>query len=85
MTPVATTVDVFFSKTKGGAKMADADTFRKKLERLINEESRENKSDTPDYILAIYLERCLEAFECMVRTRDDWYRFDPATGKIRQD
>lgn len=37
---------------------------------LINQFSREGKSDTPDFILAEYLIGCLEAFERAVNSRD---------------
>ena len=47
--------------------------FRKKLAELINYESMENGSDTPDFILADYLARCLENFDETVRARDKWY------------
>lgn len=48
-------------------------TFHVKLESLLNAESMENGSNTPDFMLAKYLMRCLEAFDEAVRTRDDWY------------
>ena len=47
--------------------------FRKKLERLLNEESMENGSDTPDNILAGYLAGCLRNFDGAVQSRDEWY------------
>ena len=37
--------------------------FRKELEDLINRFSKENGSNTPDFILAEYLEGCLSNFE----------------------
>lgn len=46
------------------------DSFNKELKHLINIHSREGKSNTPDYILAMYLERCLETFEIAVTRRD---------------
>ncbi len=49
------------------------DDFRAKLECLINEESRENGSDTPDHILASYLCACLAAFDDAVNNRTQWY------------
>lgn len=48
--------------------------FRKKLEDLINENSKENGSDTPDFILATYLENCLKSFDLAVKAREIWYR-----------
>ena len=49
------------------------ETFEKKLEHLINEYSRENGSDTPDFILAAYLERCLLNFNETLQARTKWY------------
>ena len=48
-------------------------TLKKDLETLLNEHSQENVSNTPDFILASYLTRCLEAFEACVLAREDWY------------
>jgi len=47
--------------------------FRIELEELINRCSLENGSDTPDFILADYLNTCLSAFDSAVRARDQWY------------
>ena len=49
-------------------------TLLEDLQHLINRHSRENASDTPDYVLAEYLMNCLSAFEIATRTRDGWYR-----------
>jgi hypothetical protein len=46
------------------------------LAKLINNYSRENKSDTPDHVLADYLFRCLLAFESATGLRDEWHGFD---------
>ena len=48
-------------------------SFRKDLEALLNRHSRENESNTPDFILADYLTGCLRAFDSAVRMRADWY------------
>ena len=47
--------------------------FRKALEELINYHSRENGSDTPDFILAEYLFGCLENFDKTLQAREKWY------------
>lgn len=39
------------------------DDFKKDLAKLINCYSRENLSNTPDYILAEYINDCLNAYE----------------------
>lgn len=51
----------------------------------INCESRENASNTPDFILASYLMACLETFEAAVNARERWYgrtNDSPAVPKI---
>lgn len=50
----------------------ETDDFRKELEMLINRYSKENGSDTPDFILAQFLEDSLKAFDKAVSTRTEW-------------
>lgn len=47
--------------------------FRKELEELINRFSLENNSNTPDFILAEYLEQSLKSFDLAVTKRSLWY------------
>ena len=47
--------------------------FRKELENLINKHSKENGSDTPDFVLASYLENCLDSFDKATKQREEWY------------
>ena len=47
--------------------------FRKEIEEVVNRCSMENNSDTPDFILAHYLMKCLEAFDYAVVSRESWY------------
>ncbi len=47
--------------------------FRKELESLINKKSKENGSDTPDFILVEYLNDCLTAFDKATTARTKWY------------
>ena len=47
--------------------------FQKELARLINEYSKENDSDTPDFILARYLNAVLDNFNAAVMDREQWY------------
>jgi len=51
-------------------------TFAEEIGQVVNKYSRENASNTPDYILAMYLERCLEAFDTAVQQRETWYGRD---------
>ena len=62
--------------------------FREELQSLLNVHSKENGSDTPDWILADYLSDCLASFDLAVRRREKWYGridtvavcLDPPTG-----
>ena len=47
--------------------------FRTELEKLINRYSKENGSNTPDFILAEYLILSLEAFDRATTARSKWY------------
>lgn len=47
--------------------------LEKKLSELLNSESRENESNTPDSILAEYMINCLDAFELANNKREVWY------------
>lgn len=49
------------------------DSFTEELINLISKYSKENDTDTPDFILAKYLEGCLRNFSQAVNARDDWY------------
>lgn len=51
--------------------------FETELTSLINRYSKENGSDTPDFILADYLEVCLENFNRTIRSRETWYGRHP--------
>lgn len=48
-------------------------TFEDDLIKLINSHSVENKSGTPDFILATYILGCLDAFGKAVKRRDQWF------------
>jgi hypothetical protein len=42
---------------------------------VLNQHCAENKSDTPDFILAQFLIGCLKSFDKAVVLRDQWYGF----------
>ena len=48
-------------------------TLRKEIEQALNRHSAENESNTPDFILASYIEDCLAAFDTAVNARTKWY------------
>ncbi len=60
-------------------------TFRKELQDLINKHFRENGSDTPDFILAMFLDRCLSAFDAAVKIRTGWYSSEGTTPEQRAE
>ncbi len=51
--------------TNDGSKL----NFEEKLKNLINRFSKENESDTPDYILAKFLLDCLEAYNSAIKSK----------------
>jgi len=51
--------------------------FRKELAAAINKHSKENGSNTPDFLLAEYLEKCLESFDTIITKRELWYKPPP--------
>ena len=59
-----------------GSIRTRASDFRKELSSCINRHSRENGSNTPDFILAEYLEDCLAAFDRATKARKRWYAAD---------
>jgi len=48
-------------------------SFRKELKTLINRYSKENGSDTPDFMLADYLLCCLSVYDETVNRREGWF------------
>ena len=50
------------------------------IRAAINRYSRENASNTPDFILAEYLMACLVAFESASMRREDWYGWHLSIG-----
>ena len=57
--------------------------FLSELQSVINRFSKENGSNTPDFILAQYLSDCLATFNKAVQSRENWYGRDP--GARRSD
>ena len=53
--------------------MINIEEFKKDLSSLINKYSIENRSNTPDYLIADYLFHCLLAFETVTNRRNKWY------------
>ena len=56
--------------------------LREELSSLLNSQSHENVSNTPDFILASFLTACLSAFDGCVLAREDWYGHRDEPGGI---
>lgn len=56
-------------------------SFVSELEQLINRHSVENESNTPDYILSMYVRTCLNAWRTATEERDRWYGVDLRPGR----
>jgi hypothetical protein len=48
-------------------------SFEEELSHLLNRYCKENDSNTPDFILAHYLVKCLDNFNSASREREKWY------------
>lgn len=48
-------------------------SLEKELSELLNRHSAENRSNTPDFILAGFLTGCLVSWHQSTRRRDDWW------------
>ena len=57
------------STEQGGQSLS----FLQEMQGLINKHSKENDSNTPDFILAQYLNNCLTNFNLAEQQRSDWY------------
>ena len=51
-------------------------SFKEELKSLLNRNSMENASNTPDFILAQYMDSCLDAFVTATQQRETWYGRD---------
>lgn len=59
--------------TRAAEKQRKEHTFREELTSLLNRNSRENGSGTPDFILANFMLDSLTAFNAATNRREAWY------------
>ena len=59
-------------------------TFEEELRKLINYHSKENESNTPDFILAQYIMGCLSSYNTAIQQRETWYGRDPRPSIIKE-
>lgn len=52
------------------------DSFKKELQVLINCHSKENESNTPDYVLVQFILSCLKSFNTATQQRETSYGRD---------
>lgn len=57
--------------------------FITELEQLINRHSKDKDCNTPDYVLSVYLNGCLENFKTVVNARDEWGK-PPINEKVNE-
>lgn len=57
--------------------------FDDELVCLLNKYSRENGSNTPDFILADFIGRCLENWNLTTVTREEWYGRSFSPGSLQ--
>jgi len=67
------------TKTKKNPSPIHTPNFRTELTTLLNRHSVENASNTPDFILAEYIQLSLKAFTDATNERDIWYRIKVLT------
>ena len=49
------------------------ESLTKKLSDLLNSHSIENRSDTPDFMLAEFMLGCLTVYENTINNREKWF------------
>lgn len=54
--------------------VAQENEFKRDLAEVINRHSREGRSNTPDFVLADYLYKCLLAYEIAVMENFNWHK-----------
>lgn len=61
------------------------ETFLEELKYLINKYNLEERSDTPDYILAEYMFNCLQVFEKATESRQAWHGMDQSSPETAEE
>jgi len=60
---------------------SEVSNFKRELASVLNKYSRENLSNTPDYILAEYLNDCLNTFDKIIQLRKNDSEISPEDEK----
>ena len=73
------------TKTAPVDSPSDEDSvLRERLTLILNHASRENRSGTPDFILAGFMLGCLNVFEAAVSWREGWRGRTPKVAEKAQ-
>jgi hypothetical protein len=59
-----------------------APTFQTELQALLHKYNKENISNTPDYLLADYIQQCLNALNNTINRRDGMMGMNISASKI---
>lgn len=59
--------------------------FRSELKQMLNRHSMDNGTNTPDFILADYMIRCLDNFTETTQAREKWYDVKLVPGRNTDD
>jgi hypothetical protein len=75
--------DIIKEAENNGADLIEDDLsdFKRELASVLNKYSRENLSNTPDYILAEYLNDCLDTFDKIIQLKEKNNVFSPESEK----
>lgn len=60
-------------------------SFVKRVEEAVNKSNREAASNTPDFILAEFVDGAMKAAERLIKSRDRWYGLDPRPGQSSRE
>jgi hypothetical protein len=69
-------IGILFDIDWSKERINDGNKFEDDLRYLLNVHSAENRSNTPDFILAEYMLACLNVFDDTVNKREQWYSRD---------
>ena len=65
--------------------MTSSEHVEAEIRSVLNRYSQENYSNTPDFILARYVSKCLDAFNEAVNIREGWYGRPCSEKSVRLD
>jgi hypothetical protein len=76
--PIPSTLGAVYEEYVGNGQ---SPSLWDEIQAVLNRHSRENMSQTPDFILAQFLASALEAYEQAVNSRDSWYSLSQNPGE----